>query len=359
MDMGKLVSSPIDNHPLRLIKASEWLARAQDATDDGGVSYGWSLRGGWRPSYRETSGYIVPTFFDLAVHLSDPGWKYRAVRAAEWLVSTQNSDGSIANPEYGSDGIVFDTGQVLFGFVRAYQETNDPTFLLAAKRAGHWLVNVTDANRLWTRNEHFDTPHIYNTRTAWSLLELDRIMPDMDLVAVARANLEWAIEEQRNGYFQHCSFKPGAIPYTHTIAYATRGLLESGVILEEPRYLSSATSGAEAMRQHLREDGFIAGQISTEGLEQGNYCCLTGNCQLAICWIKLYLLTKNEKWKQAAIVALDYVISRQDVVTDDLDVHGAIAGSYPIWGRYAPFSYPNWATKFFLDAMMLRAQYLT
>ncbi len=32
-------------------------------------------------------------------------------------------------------------------------------------------------------------------------------------------------------------------------------------------------------------------------------------------------------------------------------VRGAIAGSYPIWGRYSRFEFPNWAAKFFVDAV--------
>ena len=53
--------APAEHH---LLAAEAWLCRAQDASGDGGVSYGYSLRGGWRPSYPETSGYIATTFFD-------------------------------------------------------------------------------------------------------------------------------------------------------------------------------------------------------------------------------------------------------------------------------------------------------
>ena len=31
-----------------------------------------------------------------------------------------------------------------------------------------------------------------------------------------------------------------------------------------------------------------------------------------------------------------------------------MAGSAPIWGRYSMFEYPNWAAKFFADALMIR-----
>jgi len=54
---------------------------------------------------------------------------------------------------------------------------------------------------------------------------------------------------------------------------------------------------------------------------------------------------------------LDYVMQHQDIHTRNTAVHGAIKGSYPIWGRYAPMSFPNWPAKFFVDAMLLRSRW--
>jgi len=52
--------------------------------------------------------------------------------------------------------------------------------------------------------------------------------------------------------------------------------------------------------------------------------------------------------------ALDFVLATQDVNASEPGVRGGIKGSDPVWGRYAPLSLPNWATKFFVDAMWLR-----
>jgi hypothetical protein len=49
-------------------------------------------------------------------------------------------------------------------------------------------------------------------------------------------------------------------------------------------------------------------------------------------------------------------MSTQNITTSDLDVRGGIKGSHPVWGRYAFMSFPNWATKFFVDAMWLRKE---
>jgi hypothetical protein len=341
-----------------LAAAEDWLCRAHDRLEhgaDNGVSYGYSILGGWRPSYRETSGYILTTFFDLARERGDAGYRDRAIRIAEWLIRVQNADGSIANPRYGNNGIVFDTGQVLFGLVRAYEETRRSEFKTAATAAADWLVRVADETGLWTRSEHLNTAHVYNSRSAWALLRMNQIEYSADRERVARANLDWAVaEQQASGFFDNCAFVKGTAPFTHTIAYATRGLLESGLLLNDERYIGSAQRCATAALRHLRADGFLPGQISIAGDAAATYCCVTGNAQFAISWYKLHERTGDRAFADAATLALDYVMSVQDIHTADADVRGAIRGSFPIWGRYAPFSYPNWPAKFFIDAMRLR-----
>jgi len=338
----------------RLLAAEAWLCRAQDASADGGVSYGYSLRGGWRPSYPETSGYIATTFLRLA-RRRDPSYGERAGRILRWLLEIQNDDGSFANPRYGQRGIVFDTGQVLFGLVRGHQATGAPELQAAAQRAARWLTTIADARSRWTRNEHLDTPHVYNTRTAWALLVLNELEPDPRLAAVARSNLDWAIEEQRaSGMFDHCSFERGRAPFTHTIAYTARGLLEAGVLLGEPRYVEAARRCADAMLLHLDTRGRLPSMVTIDGQAAARSCCLTGNCQFAIVWARLHAITGDEAYAAATARALDCVLATLDVAASDPGIRGGIKGSDPVWGRYAPFALPNWAAKFFVDAMWLR-----
>jgi hypothetical protein len=161
---------------------------------------------------------------------------------------------------------------------------------------------------------------------------------------------------ERGGYFAHAAFRPGEPAFTHTIAYTIRGLWESSFLLDDSRYREAAERGARQVARHLRPDGFLPGQIDEWGRETSNYCCLTGNCQMGGIWSKVFEVSGDELFRAAALRALDYVMRRQDIETSDLNVRGAIKGSHPIWGRYAPMSYPNWATKFFIDAMLLRAR---
>ena len=77
---------------------------------------------------------------------------------------------------------------------------------------------------------------------------------------------------------------------------------------------------------------------------------------MAIIWQKMARQNDLPEMQHAAERALDYVMSVQDLDTTNANTLGAIKGSHPTWGSYAPLSYPNWATKFFVDAMLLRIQ---
>jgi uncharacterized protein YyaL (SSP411 family) len=346
-----------DIHALdaHLHAALKWLCVAQDVTGTGGFSHGYSARGGWRAPYRETTGYIIPTFLRAAARLQRPDLKARAFRAADWLLSVQSHDGSICNPDYGSSGIVFDTGQVLFGFVSAYRNSADPRYLEAALRAGNWLVDVADPRGLWTRNEHFDTAHVYNTRTAWALLTLEAIASNAAYTRIARANLDWALSNQlESGLFSNAAFRKGDSPYTHNISYTICGLQESGWLLGDAKYCDAARRAADACLQLLRPDGSIPGQISPDTKSLTSYTCLTGNCQLAIVWSRLFGKHGERAYQDAARQALAFAIRHQNMGDAPASVAGAIAGSFPIWGRYAPLSFPNWATKFLVDAALLQ-----
>jgi len=347
---GVFPAQDLDSH---LIAAANWLRRAQDHGNDDGVSYGYSLKGGWRDSYVETSGYIATTFFTLAERLGDDDFRQRAIRIANWLCSVQNPDGSFSNHRFsGEQGIVFDTGQDLFGLIRAWRETGDDRYHNSAIRAGDWLVKVADDRGIWTRNTFNGIPHVYNSRTAWALLQLFEVTENAEYRRIACANLDWAVENESGGYFRNCAFEKGQPPFTHNIAYAIRGLLESGYLIDVAKYRDVAQKAATAMLDHVDANGFIPGQIDDRGNARASYCCLTGNAQMSIIWLKLYRDSGDTRYLEAARRATRYVMTRQDLATDDPDIHGAISGSYPIWGKYSPLTYPNWPAKFFVDALM-------
>jgi hypothetical protein len=75
-------------------------------------------------------------------------------------------------------------------------------------------------------------------------------------------------------------------------------------------------------------------------------------------WGKLHAQSKDERFRLAAARALHYVMACQELDTADTDARGAIKGSQPVWAAYAPFTFPSWAAKFFVDATMQCAGWL-
>src|SRR2546430_9684766 len=128
-----------------------WLCRAQDRGGGaGGVSAGYSLLGGGLPPYPETTGYIIPTFFDYAHRTANAEFYARAVRMADWELQVQLPSGAIQAGFYRGNGskrppAVFNTGQVALGWCCAFEETPNHPYLDAALPAGNWLVGPPEA----------------------------------------------------------------------------------------------------------------------------------------------------------------------------------------------------------------------
>ncbi len=347
--------APSDDRPgyeERVDAGLAWLCRAQDQGSDRGFSYGYTVRGGWQPSYVETTGYIITTFLQAAERLGRPELTERAVEAGDWLLSAQLADGSFPNPGLSpTDGVVFDTGQDLFGLLALAEKGHGERFDDGARQAMTWLVKVADDESRWTRNTFNSIPHVYNSRVAWAQAKAALRFDDEAAAAVARANLDWACSQQLdNGWFDNCAFTVGAPPFTHTTAYAGRGLLEAGLLLDDQRYVDAAVGVARAAGRHLRADGRLPGRIGTDDTAASSSVCLTGSAQFAIIWFTLAAASGDAIMVDWARRAVDAVGRQQDLGGPD-ETRGAIKGSSPVWGRYAPLGYPNWATKFFVDAV--------
>jgi uncharacterized protein YyaL (SSP411 family) len=179
------------------------------------------------------------------------------------------------------------------------------------------------------------------------------VAPNDRLREVARRNLDWALTQQHsNGWLANNCFFDNAQPYTHTIAYAMRGFLESAGLLDDRRYLRAAEAIFRGIEPSIQSSGFLAGRFDRNWQATVPYCCLTGNAQLALNGFRLYQLTGNANYRESAERLLSYVIHTQDSQTADRNIKGGIAGSWPIDGEYHPMQYPNWAAKFTADAIM-------
>ncbi|MES1930686.1 hypothetical protein SADO_15599 [Salinisphaera dokdonensis CL-ES53] len=348
-----------------LAAAAGWLAAAQNATPDDGAAAWYDLqRSAWKDSYPETTGYIIPTLFDYAAFSGREEFRDRALRMAHWESDIQLGEGGVRAGTIDSQPVaptVFNTGQVLFGWARAWRETGDERWRTSLVRACEWLVAAQDKDGHWRR---FASPfaaqqiNSYNTRSAFGLARAGVLLERPDFVESALANVRAVLSRAKaNGWLDHNCLDDDSRPLTHTIAYSIRGILEVGVVAEDENAVTAASRMAEAVALSQRSDGALPGRLDGDWRAAARWSCLTGNSQMAINWLRLAEIHGDRRLVDNAERANRFNISVQDRSSRHPGVRGGVKGSHPVDGGYMTYRYPNWAAKFFMDALMLEAGY--
>jgi hypothetical protein len=359
---GALVPRRDRVRPDALEQAITWLGRTHDATGRQGSSKGFSLLRGWLPAYPETTGYVIGTLLSYAArHGGRPDLVQRAREMGDWEQRIQGAGGGImegAIDNLPRRSIVFNTGMVLHGWLDLLEAGFDG-YEGAAAGAARFLTGRLRADGTWDpRVEYAGLPHTYNSRVAWAMLRWSRHADDQDVEAAARCHLDWVVARQRpNGWFEDCVFRPGMTPSTHGLAYTLRGLLESHLLLGEPAWLGAVEGASEVLIRKLETLPRLVANYNDGWLPATRYACLTGTVQLGGVWLRLYDATGDPRWLNAGLKAIEEAASHQEGGHWE-SIHGALPGSFPVWGRYAPLQYPNWATKFLADALMLYEDHL-
>ena len=354
---------PIRSIEEHLRAAADWLLRAQAATPDDGVAHSYDVRAGkWLASYPETTGYIIPTLYDYAKYFDAPAYADAAHRMALWEVAVQLPDGGVRAGTMAAEVVVptvFNTGQVLFGLARAASETGDESIRAALIRAADWLVAAQDEDGCWRR---FPSPFTttktaaYNTRTAFGLVRAFAVVQDQKYLDVAERNVAWALGTARpNGWLPGNCLTENAddSALTHTIAYSIRGILEVGLAAGKTQYVEHALRMGKAVALRQRADGSLPAYYNPDWSPKVGWTCVTGNSQMAIDWLRLARETGETGLIENARRANRFNMGIQDLGAANPGVRGALKGSHPINGGYMTWRYPNWAAKFFMDALML------
>jgi hypothetical protein len=352
-----------------LAGAMKWLCMSQDITGCGGCSATYSFERGWTLPYPETTGYIISTFIKYSIITGDDAYLERARQMGDWEIDIQLPSGAVRGGSGINDyPIVFNTGMVILGWADLYEFTKDTRYLTAARRAADWLCSVIDTDGRWSRFTYNDIPHAYHSRVAWALLEVYKHTADSVYKDVARKNLNWVLSlVQGNGWIEEMGFYKGEIPLTHTIVYTLRGLLESSAYFEEDlklkiREVVMKASERLMLKYELNKrhpnatPDYFAGRFNDKWQPKASFTCLTGDAQLAIVWIRIYQMNQDARFLNGAIKMIDQIKELQNLNSKNNGIKGGIRGSYPVWGNYMPYSYPNWAAKFFADAIMLQEE---
>jgi uncharacterized protein YyaL (SSP411 family) len=340
--------------------AYEWLCAAQDATGDGGVAGCYNLATGWSASYPETTGYIIPTLLHYAAARNTPNAHDRALRMADWEAEVQLSSGAVRSGMMsGKAGpAVFNTGQVLFGWMAAYAATGDERYARSTTQAANWLASVQGGDGAWRQYLSLlttSTVQTYNVRTAWGLAIAGQGLGEKRWVDAALANCDWALRQQHsNGWFAANAFSDEEHPLLHTIGYTLEGLLGVGELLQHEHYVRAVVKGMGPLLEAHGRDRVLKGRYDREWRASVPWRCLTGEAQVALVMLRLARLTGEQKYTTTAASLLQGLSELQDVHSTHAESHGGVSGSEPLWGGYGPFTYLNWAAKFFIDALLLQ-----
>jgi hypothetical protein len=278
---------------------------------------------------------------------------------AYWELTVQLNDGGIPGGTIGAQpaaSSTFVTGQVIFGWLRAFEEWKDQKYFDAASRAADFLVSCLDEEgRFKTGYSHFcePGPKAYEIRTGWALVLAGEMLGKPSYVDAGRKISDFTLACQKpNGWFSQNDLNNNSMPLTHTIGYALEGLLAVGLLLNETACLEAVSTSLFQIQSLAREDGFLAGRWTADWKPAVAWCCLTGSCQLASVAFRAHRIYPDKGFDELGKKLLGFVASTQILRGANRDLVGGIHGSYPFDGDYGRYCCLNWAAKFYADAIM-------
>jgi len=362
----------IQTDKVHLSACLKWLARAQDINDGGGVAASYNMDSKlWGVDYPETTGYIIPTFLGYYKLTREESYRKRATDMGDWEIGIQWPEGGIGEPVgvYGLLPRIFNTSQVILGWLALYTETSEDKYLIAAQKAAGWIIGNQDSDGKWTKNTYAG-PKAYHIRVAWALLELYAITQNIHYRTAAERSVNWVLSQgYDNGWFANNSLSAPHKPWTHLIGYVLVGLLEicrlNNVEFDREKAFSLLYNAARALagfytklKENNKEHHFatLPETFDNNWFSADNRSCLTGTAQIEFFLRRIYKYNNDCILKSASDLLIDDLkqLHLIDGITDP-GVFGGLAGSYPIGAGYLGYAIPNWGVKFFADCLLQRS----
>ena len=354
----------------RLKAAVDWLIYAKKFNNDNGVSVGYfpcqtMYDSPWFPSYPETTGYIIQSLIEYAENYDNQVILEHALSMAKWesevqMLSGAVQGGPLCEPDKQTAAI-FNTGMVLQGYTAAIRAGASEDILKAAYSAADFLVNdIGEDGNFQTHGEFVTSDKIktYNCLCSWALYRFGEDTNKSVYKNAAIQTIEAAIGQQKdNGWFANNCLTRSSAPLTHTSGYTLQGILEVGLLSGREDFIAAAIKGVSPFIERVEENGYLHGRFYSNWEPACFSSCLTGSAQIAIVCYRLFENTNEHKYKDCADKLVNCLKSMQKINSSNPAINGALAGSFPISGPYMTMGYPNWATKYFLDSLMLQSKF--
>ena len=292
----------------------------------------------------------------------------RAEKAIKFLLSLQLNEGGFPGDEVNENKIVpsmFNTGQIINGLLEWYKYSKEEKVLSSAIKAGKWMASIQENDGSWKKFTYLDSVYSYSSHASCWLADLGNYINDKNILETAIKHYEWVLKNQdsETGWFYFSGFTDEdhkeKRSVMHTIAYTLWGILYMADIFNRADGINAVEKAAQKIADLQMDFDFLPGVLNYKWEPQSSYSCMTGNAQMALIWLKLYELKKNEIYLNAAVRSINSIKLVQDLKNSDKGIRGGVPGSYPLWGDYIFMAFPNWAAKFFIDAILMKERVLS
>ena len=276
---------------------------------------------------------------------------------AEWECEIQLAEGILPTLAWTGPTLRWSStpGRWIFGLLAAHNAGGDGRFVDAARRAAAWLAAVQERDGSWRRFDYRDTVHVYNTRTAWALDRARAERPGRDGPRGGRAAPRLGVGPAGAGRLvSECRIR------------ARRGPIPPHHRLIRPRACSRPASGSIAPTMWLAAELRLPRPSPARGgrwIHRRNVRLrLAPHCPLLVpdrqCPDGGPVASADERHRRCRLsgsgrARLDPAQAEPGLRRREPDVRGPSRARTRSWGRYLFGTFPNWATKFFMDALLM------
>jgi len=351
----------------------EWLLKSDIRIKDGndkGALYGWKYLN--PPSYpfvySEITGYAISCYSWICSELGKPEALPAAREAARWIIRKMNSefllvagfrkqDSFVEKGDLSNQIYLFDNGMAMIGLLNLYRLTGKKDLLQFASKMADSLIkyffkgsaiSVALLDKFYRPMElkaskWSTVPGAYHSKLSIGLLELSKLTDTTNYARISNALCDFAMSLQKlDGRFE--TDPNSQITYLHPHLYACEGLIYSGVIQSNERYLKSAFQGIVWATGHLNSVGGLPRDNSSASVEQSDAIC-----QL----LRLLILCRFDLSEMLGQSQLTNLIDRLHERTLDFCIKSRDDNTGGVKYQLSLESICSWCTMFCMQAVRL------